>query len=72
MSPACCGCRAHYLAGKGKGRQVGGMPWERVIAGDFRALLKAGLAHPAMPRIEAALGIAPAGRPATAARRTRK
>jgi tetratricopeptide (TPR) repeat protein len=63
--------RALYLAHKGK--MTLNQRWERVIADDFHALRRAGLTHPAMRRIEVALGVAlaPAARPAVA-RKVRK
>jgi len=53
--------RALYMAHKGK--KISGAEeklWEAVIAEDFAALRKAGLDHPLMVGIEAALGAAPA------------
>jgi tetratricopeptide (TPR) repeat protein len=52
--------RALYLKYKGKGTLVDGRPWEQVIANDFQALRRAGLARPMMREVEVALGVAPA------------
>jgi hypothetical protein len=52
--------RALYLKYKGKGTLVDGRPWEQVIAQDFQALRRVGLARPMMREVEVALGVAPA------------
>jgi tetratricopeptide (TPR) repeat protein len=52
--------RALYLKYKGKGTLVDGRPWEQVIANDFQALRRDGLARPMMHDVEVALGVAPA------------
>ncbi|MBO0765534.1 MAG: caspase family protein [Hyphomicrobiaceae bacterium] len=46
--------RALYLAYKGKSTL--GDPWARVVVSDFRNLREAGLVHPMMRQVEAALG----------------
>jgi tetratricopeptide (TPR) repeat protein len=60
--------RALFLAHKGKSTL--GDPWATVVASDFRNLRGAGLAHPMMRQVEAALGFAM--QPATGVRRETK
>jgi tetratricopeptide (TPR) repeat protein len=63
--------RALFLAHKGKSTL--GDPWAAVVATDFRNLRGAGLAHPMMREVEAALGVTPQpARPAPGARRATK
>jgi TPR repeat protein len=51
--------RKVYLTHKGKRLpEQGGKRWQQSVAEDFAALRQAGLAHPQMAEIEAALGIA--------------
>ena len=52
--------RAIYLNNKGKHiTGQGSETWEQVVRSDFKEMRKAGITHPAMTGIEAALGIAP-------------
>jgi predicted Zn-dependent protease len=63
--------RALFLAHRGKSTL--GDTWANVVATDFRNLRAAGLAHPLMRQVEAALGVAtPPARPATGVRRAHK
>jgi hypothetical protein len=55
--------KALYIAYKGsKVPQNSNKSWKQVVAEDFAEFRKAGLTHPAMSEIEAALGVAPGRR----------